>query len=111
MTKPPEPYSGPDRRLHDRGPPDGIERRRSVIPEYVNRITLGSIIQTATIALSVIGAAVTAIFASGAYVQHLRDDLAVAENKAVEREVSNDKRVIDLLEKLAATQSAKARDK
>jgi len=97
----PEPYTGEERRAADAGPPAGTpERRRSRLPTYDNRVTLGSLIQSATIALSVIGAAIAAIFASGAYVQHLRDDLLVAQEKVARTEAATNERLFEALQRM-----------
>src|SRR5664279_4903713 len=95
---PPEPDK--DRRKRDIGPPPGKPDRRRT-PTYDHRITLGSIIQSATIALSVLGAAVTAVFASGAYVQKLRDDLLASETRKAEEVQRADSKMIELLQRLA----------
>jgi putative exporter of polyketide antibiotics len=94
-------YTGEDRRKVDQGPPPGMPERRGRKPQYENRVSLGSLIQTASIILSAIGVTVTAVFAAGGYVQKLRDDLSVSQEKAAVQESAVNKTMLELLQKLS----------
>ena len=90
-----------DRRVEDRGPPPGIPDRRRLAPTFENTLTAGNIMQTGAIILSALGAACTAIFTAGAYVQTLRDDLRTAEIKTAETKSESDQRIVEILKQIA----------
>jgi hypothetical protein len=68
--------------------------------DFRNEISLGQIIQ----ALTVAGSVVSAIFAAGAYVQHLTDRLADNRQAAV----ASDAQITAAIQRLQAAQAAQA---
>jgi hypothetical protein len=99
MAEPEPPRA--DRRQRDGGPPAGTPDRRRITPAFENKLTTGNLLQSASIILSALGVAIASIFAAGGYVQHLRDDLTSAENRAAAQENTQDQKIIDILQRLA----------
>jgi len=55
------------------------------------------IIQTGTIVLSVPGGVVSAVFASGSYERHLRDDLFAAQSRSEQLDTAKDTKLLNVL--------------